>query len=425
VDRVAPPPADPRALETAVAMAELRPPGDAPFARAFWEAVRRVTGAARPEDLVDLLELIAVSVGVAPEDWRQLVESARPRARASLARARASGVTPVPWFDAAYPPRLAAIPDPPIVLWTRGDPAALAEPAVAVIGSRQATPTGLAVARRLAADLAEAGLCVVSGLARGVDGAAHRAALDVGRSTVAVLGCGVDIVYPREHAPLAARIVETGALISEFSPGTPPLPRHFPIRNRIISGLSLAVVIVEASDKSGSLITARTALDQGRDVLAVPGSVLSGQYRGSHALIKDGARLVETVTDVLEEIGWVAPARAAGPGGTRPGGPRLTGPVGPNLTRDGSAAHPTAVEQVMAPGEPYSVDDLAVRTRWTTHDLLAEIGRLEVRGRITRTAGGRFVRLDDRASDREEHGQGTRRRRIAVEGEDDQQIPGA
>jgi DNA processing protein len=397
------------ALETAVALAALRPPGDAQFARAFWDAVRRVTGVARPEDLVDLLDAAAASVGVAPELLRPLVETARPRAKAALARARASGLTAVPWFDAVYPACLAAIPDPPIVLWTRGDPAVLGGPAVAVIGSRRATPTGLAVARRLAADLAEAGLCVVSGLARGVDGAAHAGALAVGRSTVAVLGSGADIVYPREHALLAARIVEAGALVSEFPPGTPPLPRLFPVRNRIISGLALAVVIVEASEKSGSLITARMALEQGRDVLAVPGSVLSGQYRGSHALIKDGARLVETVTDVLEEIGWPALPAAARPG----------------VTREGSPPHPTGLEHAMAPGEPYSVDDLAARTERTTQDLLAEIGRLELRGRIVRAAGGRFVRLDDRASDREEHGQGTRRRRIALEGEDDQQIPGA
>jgi DNA processing protein len=389
-------------------MAELWTRGDARFPLAFWEAFRRGAGSAE-----DLLDAAAVSVGVASYVLRRLVESARPRAQASLARARAGGLTAVPWFDATYPRRLAAIPDPPIVLWVRGDPAALAEPAVAVVGSRRATPSGLAVARRLAADLAEAGLCVVSGLARGVDGAAHAGALAVGRSTVAVLGCGADIVYPREHASLAARVAEAGALVSEFSPGTPPLPPHFPIRNRIISGLALAVVIVEASDKSGSLITARTALEQGRDVLAVPGSVLSGQYRGSHALIKDGARLVETVTDVFEEIGWVAL-----PGAARP---RPT----PGSTRDGPQAHPSALEHVMAPGEPYSVEDLAARTRRPTHDLLAEIGSLEVLGRIVRAAGGRFVRLDDRASDREEHGQGTRRRRIAVEGEDDQQIPGA
>jgi DNA processing protein len=410
VDRVTPPPVDPLSLETAVALADLRPRLDARCALAFWDAVRRMTGVELAEDWLDAA---AVSAGVAPDVVRELVESARPRAQVSLARASVCGLRPVPWFDQTYPTRLAAIPDPPVVLWTRGDPAVLDRPAVAVVGSRRATPTGLAVARRLASDLAETGLCVVSGLARGVDGAAHEGALAVGGSTVAVLGCGADIVYPREHASLAERIVDVGALLSEFSPGTPPLPQHFPIRNRIISGLALAVVIVEASDKSGSLITARTALEQGRDVLAVPGSVLSGQYRGCHALIKDGARLVETVTDVLEEIGWAALPSAARHGPTA------------GATRGGSPAHPSVVEGSMAPGEPYCVDDLAAMTGWTTPDLLAEVGRLEAWGRVVRAAGGRFVRLDDRASDREEHGQGTRRRRIAVESEDDQQIPGA
>ena len=409
VDPDQPSSVDPWELETAVAMAELRPHGDARFGSAFWEVVKHTPGVRRAEDLLDAT---AASIGVAPEVLRRRVESARPRAQASLARARAGGLTPVPWFDSTYPARLAAIADPPIVLWARGNPARLAEPAVAVVGSRRATPTGLAVARRLAGDLAEAGLCVVSGLARGVDSAAHAGALAAGCSTVAVLGCGADVVYPPEHASLAARVVEVGALVSEFSPGAPPLPRHFPIRNRIISGLALAVVIVEASDKSGSLITARMALEQGRDVLAVPGSVLSGQYRGSHALIKDGARLVETVTDVLEEIGWESP-------GAAPAG--LT----PRSTRGGAASHLSALELAMAPGEPYSLDDLAAHTRRTPRDLLAEIGQLEVQGRIVRSAGGRFVRLDDRASDREEHGQGTRRRRIALEGEDDQQISGA
>jgi DNA processing protein len=279
---------------------------------------------------------------------------------------------------------------------------ALAEPAVAIVGSRRATPAGLATARRLAGDLAGAGLTIVSGLARGVDGAAHAGALAAGGVSIGVLGCGADRVYPAEHTALAAELVARGAIVSELSPGTPPLPPHFPLRNRLISGLVLAVVIVEASDKSGSLITARLALEQGRDVLAVPGSVLSGQYRGSHALIKDGARLVETVGDVLDEIGWVeAP---------KPGGARL---------------HLSGIEHKMAPAEPYTLDDLAVRTGRPARDLLAELGALEIQGRIERDAGGRFVRLDGRASDREDHGQGTRRRRIAVEGEDDQQISGA
>ena len=211
-----------------------------------------------------------------PEVFRHLVNYARPRARESIARGRALGLTPVTWRDAAYPPRLTTIPDPPVAFWARGDLAVLGRPSIAVVGSRRATPSGLAVARQLAADLAGEGFCVVSGLARGIDGAAHAGALAAGGVTVAVLGCGADIIYPREHARLATEILASGVVLSEFSPGTPPLPEHFPLRNRIISGLARAVVVVEASDHSGSLITARMALEQGRDVLAVPGNVLSG-----------------------------------------------------------------------------------------------------------------------------------------------------
>lgn len=389
------------ALEAAVALAEVKPPGDTRIARAFWEALRHQPGTEAP-GVEAILDAAGALLEAPPGALARLVDDARPRARASIARARARGLTPVAWYDAAYPRRLAEIPDPPVLLWTRGSMSALAAPAVAVVGSRRATPTGLATARRLAGELADAGLTIVSGLARGVDGAAHAGALAAGGVSIGVLGCGADIVYPAEHRALAADLVARGAIISEFSPGTPPLPPHFPLRNRIISGLALAVVIVEASDHSGSLITARMALEQGRDVLAVPGSVLSGQYRGSHALIKDGARLVETVGDVLEEIGWVeAP---------KPGGPRT---------------HLSGIEHKMAPAELYTLDDLAALTGRPAHDLLAELGALEVQGRIERDAGGRFVRLDGRASDREAHGKGTRRRRIAVEGEDDQQISGA
>jgi DNA processing protein len=393
-------------LESAVALAEARPPGDTRLAAALWEAVWHGPAAAAVSVLP--IDGIAAALGCLPHAVSDMVDAARPRARESIARAARAGLTCVPWYHAQYPARLTAIADPPIVLWMRGSAGtldALADPTIAIVGSRRATPTGLAIARRLAGDIADAGFTVVSGMARGIDGAAHAGALDRGARTVAVLGCGADVIYPREHAALAGRILESGGIVSELSPGTPPLPPHFPLRNRIISGLALAVVIVEASDKSGSLITARMALEQGRDVLAVPGSVLSGQYRGSHALIKDGARLVETVDDVLQEIGWFDQN-----GGTKRG-PRVP--------------HPSPLESLMAPAEPYSLDDLAARTTRSTADLLAELGSLEIRGRIVRTPAGQFVRLDERASDREEHGQGTRRRRIAVKGEDDQQISGA
>ena len=204
--------------------------------------------------------------------------------------------------DAGYPPALAEIHDPPPVLWTRGRAESLFGPMVAIVGSRAASPYALRVAHTLGADLARRNVTVVSGMARGVDSAAHQGALEAGGVTIAVFGCGVDVIYPREHARLASRIRERGALISEFPPETPPLPAYFPQRNRIISGLSLAVVIVEAAEKSGSLITARFALDQGRDVLAVPGNILGGRNSGAHALLRDGAKIVEGADDILEEI---------------------------------------------------------------------------------------------------------------------------
>lgn len=301
------------------------------------------------------------------------VAEARVRARGALSLAAERGIECVPACTAAYPGLLWHIPDPPVVLWTVGDARAVSVPAVAIVGARQATPVGLSVARRLARGLAEAGLAVASGLARGVDGAAHEGALEAGGLTVAVLGFGADIIYPPEHRDLSRRIRQAGVLVTEFPPGAKPLPWRFPLRNRIISGLSRAVVVVEASERSGSLITARAALEQGRDVLAVPGSVASGRYRGAHALIKDGARLVETVDDVLEEIGWGRPAAP---------------PV------DGADKHIeiSALEAIMATGEAYSLDDLAALTGRGVPDLLAELASLELAGRVARAEGGSFTK---------------------------------
>ena len=276
-----------------------------------------------------------------------------------------------------YPERLWEIPDPPIVLWAKGT-GPISSRSVAIVGSRRSTPTGLIVARQLGSDLASAGWTVVSGMARGVDGAAHEGALDAGGATVAVLGCGADIVYPREHTALAARIAERGRILSEYSPGDPPEPWHFPLRNRIISGLVQAVVVVEAGEKSGSLITARLAIEQGRDVLAVPGSAASGRYRGSHALLKDGARLVETVDDVLDELEGVSRER--------------------RVRHSDKPSAISMLEETMVIGEPYSADDLAALTGRPAPDLLAELGSLEVEGRIGRVGGGNFVRLDAAAS---------------------------
>ena len=329
----------------------------------------------KDEDL-GLLEL-ARQLQIAEPEVAGRIEEARRRASGALAAARARGLSFLPLRAPEYPAWLAQIPDPPVGLWWKGV-APLPDRGVAIVGSRRATPAGLLVARQLARDLATAGWTIVSGMALGVDGAAHAAALEAGGTTVAVLGCGADIVYPYAHRVLAERIVAQGRIVSEFLPGTPPCAWHFPLRNRIISGLSRAVVVVEASDKSGSLITARLAMEQGRDVLAVPGGVASGRYRGCHALIKDGARLVETVDDVLDELEGVS---------RRP-------PEG----QSGKLMFISDLEAQMAVGELYGVDDLASLTGRLAADLLPELGSLEVEGRIARTAGGYFVRLDATAN---------------------------
>jgi DNA processing protein len=204
--------------------------------------------------------------------------------------------------DSGYPSLLKNISDPPTPLYMDGTLDPLETQLVAVVGSRHATPYGLRIARHLAGELARLGFVIVSGLARGIDAAAHEAALSTGGRTVAVLGCGLDVVYPPEHGRLRAAIAESGAVVTEFDLGTPPRSAHFPRRNRILSGLTLGVVVVEAAEDSGSLITARLALDQGREVFAVPGPIDVLTSRGTHALLKQGAKLTETVDDIVEEL---------------------------------------------------------------------------------------------------------------------------
>ena len=282
----------------------------------------------------------------------------------------------IPLGDPRYPAALAAIHDPPAILWTRGRAESLRGPMVAVVGSRAASPYALQVARKLGADLARRNVTVVSGMARGVDSAAHEGALDGGGVTVAVFGCGIDIIYPSEHAALAARIRAAGALLSEFPPGTPPLPAYFPQRNRIISGLVLAVVVVEAAEKSGSLITARFALEQGREVLAVPGNILSGRNSGAHALLRDGAKIVEGVDDILEEIQR----------GIRESGFAAEG----SNAVDSASQDPVLLN--MAVAEPYDLDELAALSGMDRITLLPRLLELELAGAVQRVDGGRFVR---------------------------------
>jgi DNA processing protein len=219
-----------------------------------------------------------------------------------LRRVRDAGVNIVAFTEANYPARLRMIADPPPLLYVKGEIRADDEKAVAIVGSRSASDYGLRVARDLSRGLAALGFTVVSGMARGVDGMAHETALNSGRRTIAVLGSGVDCVYPPEHATLYQRICKNGAVISELPMGARPAAFNFPSRNRLISGLSLGVVVVEATEKSGSLITAALAVEQGREVFAVPGEVGSSRSRGAHRLIRQGAKLVETVQDIVEEI---------------------------------------------------------------------------------------------------------------------------
>lgn len=278
--------------------------------------------------------------------------------------------------EALYPPLLLQTADPPVLLYLLGDTTQLAAASVAVVGSRKPSAQGIDNARRFASSLAQEGLVVVSGLALGIDGAAHEGALAGGGCTVAVVGTGLDIVYPTRHAELARRIAARGVLVSEFPPGTPALPANFPQRNRIIAGLSLGTLVVEAALRSGSLITARLAAEAGREVFAVPGSIHALQSKGCHALIRDGAKLVETVADVVEELRLSAPAEA----------------------RAAVAAPPTAAAGRPDPVldalgfDPVTLDALGARTGWPTSDLLARLLELELDGQVARLPGGLYQR---------------------------------
>lgn len=328
--------------------------------------------------LLDDLSRVGLTTRLLESD-PELIELAAPlvdRARAERARAAARGIEVLAWNDARMPPALLAIGDLPPVLWFRGRLDCLQHPAVAIVGSRAASPVAIETARRLATDLAARGITVVSGLARGVDSAAHRGALETGR-TIAVLGSGVDRIYPPEHAELADRIASAGLVMSEYPPATLPLPFHFPMRNRLISGLSRAVVVIEASDKSGSLITAACAAEQGRDVMAVPGNVLSGRNRGGHALIRDGAKIVECADDIVLELGLAPAWETVAGSGTSDNGPS-------------SSADP--VLRCMDAACAYDLDALAARCGLDAPRLLPHLATLELRGLIRRVGGGRFLR---------------------------------
>ncbi|MDZ3823635.1 MAG: DNA-processing protein DprA [Pseudoxanthomonas sp.] len=302
------------------------------------------------------------------------------------------------WLDEDYPALLRESPRPPAALFVRGDPGLLWHPQLAMVGSRNPTAGGADIARAFAATLAGTGLAITSGLASGIDAAAHRGALQAGGRTVAVVGTGVDLAYPASHAALTDEIAASGAVVSEFPLGTAARPPHFPLRNRIIAGLSLGTFVVEAALRSGSLITARLAGEAGREVFALPGSIHNPMARGCHRLIRDGARLVETAGEIIEELRPLAQALAG----------RLRADLAPDALDDPGTVDisdgPDAADRLADPDyrslwralghDPQPVDVLAERSGLTTPQISSMLLLMELDGLITVGANGRYSRAD-------------------------------
>jgi len=325
-----------------------------------------------PQDLVAL--------GLKEEEAQELsAPGLAERASRVLAKTEKRGYAVLTLEDEEYPEILRQIFDPPFVLYCAGSPEVLKEPAVSVVGARTPTPYGRAMAEKLAKDLAGLGLVVVSGMARGIDSIAHWGALKEGK-TVAVLGSGLEHIYPKESKSLFRKISECGAVVSEFHPDSPPLGFHFPLRNRIISGLSLAVVVVEASPKSGSLITARLGLEQNREVMAVPGNVTSDLSLGANWLIKTGAKLVETWEDVVEELPYPLRERFLSRKKEEKKGLPEMSPAEKKLF-DG-----------LKPDELIHIDELVERSDASVSEILTLLLNLELKGLVYQAPGKYFQR---------------------------------
>lgn len=307
-------------------------------------------------------------------------------ARKTRQNLTANGIRLVMLGDPDYPKGLAEIADPPVMLYTKGALPPPELPLIAVVGARRATPYGAAVARELARGMAESGWGVVSGMARGVDTAAHTGALAAEGYTMAVFGCGINVCYPRENERLRERIQASGGLVSELPPEASPLARHFPVRNRIISGCCQATLVVEAGSRSGALITAYQALDQGRDVFAVPGPVTSLYSRGTNSLIRQGAKLVETIEDVLAEYPYLLPGKGGGKNSPQSAAGNLRGDEGVVFRLLGL--------------EPAHIDQLAERAGLTVSVVGALLTMLEVKGLAQRLPGQYFVGVRDYLQER-------------------------
>lgn len=309
--------------------------------------------------------------------------------QAEMKQGQALGATLLVHGDPDYPQALMEIPDAPPILWALGDIALLNRPAVGMVGARNASSLGVRMARRLGSGLSEAGFTVVSGLARGIDTAAHEAALEAEGRTIAVMAGGIDVIYPSENAALAAAIDAEGCRISEHPPGLQPQARHFPLRNRIVAGLSRAVIVVEAATKSGSLITARAALDYGRDVMAVPGHPFDARASGCNILIRDGALLIRGAQDVLEALG--APTTSIREPEMRLA--PLPGPTSPQRPLKEVALLHSMILNRLGPS-PLAEDQLVRDLNVTPAQLAPELLTLELDGRIARQPGGLLARVD-------------------------------
>jgi DNA processing protein len=312
-------------------------------------------------------------------------------AREEIARAAAADATVISMDDPSYPPRLKEIYDPPLILRVRGNLEALTKPGIAMVGTRHPTPYGSGMAERLACDLAAQGLVIISGMARGVDTASHRGAISAKGKTVAVFGTGVDVIYPKENSRLSEQILALGgALISEFPLGTFAAPQNFPIRNRIISGMSVGVLVLEAAEYSGTRITARCALEQNRDVFAVPGNVTNKNSWGPNTLIKQGAKLVATWEDVWEDL--PAEVRLAL---TPPASPESPGGKSASLFPDeGLPPHEKRILSLLKADESRHIDEIVekLENEMSSSEIFAALFELELNGKVRQMPGKNFVK---------------------------------
>jgi len=312
-------------------------------------------------------------------------------AREEIANAAAAGVTVLSMDDPSYPPRLKEIYDPPLILRIRGNPEVLTKPGIAMVGTRHPTPYGSGMAERLACDLAAQGLVIISGMARGVDTASHRGAISAKGKTIAVFGTGVDVIYPKENSRLSEQILALGgALISEFPLGTFAAPQNFPIRNRILSGMAVGVLVVEAAEYSGTRITARCALEQNRDVFAVPGNVTNKNSWGPNTLIKQGAKLVATWEDVWEDL--PTEVRLAL---TPPASPESSGASSASLFPDeGLPPHEKRILSLLKADEATHIDELveSLEKEMSSSEIFAALFELELAGKVRQMPGKNFVK---------------------------------